>query len=54
MKWGRCAGRPALPRVATKMTELAGVAFQVGFNLAQARRPRKLCMQHRDQMSPWS
>src|SRR5262249_22314031 len=37
---------------ATKMIKLAGVAFQVGFNLAQAPRPKKLCVQHRDQMRP--
>jgi hypothetical protein len=28
------------------------MAFQVGFDLAQAARPAKLRIQHRDQMSP--
>src|SRR5713101_7934577 len=37
---------------ATEMIKLAGVALQVGFNLTQAPRPRELCVQHRDQMSP--
>ena len=32
------------------MIELAGVAFQVGFDLAQTPRPAKLPVQHRDQM----
>jgi hypothetical protein len=34
------------------MIELAGVAFQVGFDLAQTACPAKLRQQHRDQMRP--
>ena len=34
------------------MMKFAGVAFQVRLDLAQAPRTGKLCMQHRNQMSP--